>query len=182
MFGILNLISNTIITGFTIIGIGSIIIKVGNFFKIIEQDCDNNDNFKKSFDKIMLDTIEEINTCIESIGIITNNSNKIFFILFDIFIGNKIIKKDKDGKIIITDQVKFKKKIEELNNKLKKYESVLHKKSKSKSLKKKLKKELLKDLSSDDDNNNNHKNYIDDISSDDISDNESKENNKEFYL
>jgi hypothetical protein len=133
-FAIINLLSNVFMTGFAFIGIGTTINKVGKFFKVIDENKQN--GFKAGFDVIMLDSIEEINRCIESFSIITNNCNKIFFIVYDILMGNKYIKKDKEGKIIICNKSKifsgYKDKIEELNGKVKKYQQELSKIKKKK--------------------------------------------------
>ena len=96
-FAIINLLSNVFMTGFAFIGIGTTINKVGKFFKVIDENKQN--GFKAGFDVIMLDSIEEINRCIESFSIITNNCNKIFFIVYDILMGNKYIKKVDDSPI-----------------------------------------------------------------------------------
>ena len=116
-------------TGFSFIGICTTINKIGKFFKVIDENKGN--GFKTGFDVIMLESIEEMNRCIESVSIITNNCNKIFFIIYDISIGNKYIKKDKEGKIIICNKSKifsgYKDKIEELNCKVKKYQQELNK-------------------------------------------------------
>jgi hypothetical protein len=126
---ILSLITNSLISGFAIIGIGTFINKVGKFFKIIEES--NNDGYKKGFDAIMIDSMDEMNRCVESINLITINFNKIIIIIYDIATGNKYIKKDKDGKIIICNKSKiysgFKDKIEELSTKVKRYENELKK-------------------------------------------------------
>ena len=128
-FAIINLLSNVFMTGFSFIGICTTINKIGKFFKVIDENKGN--GFKTGFDVIMLDSIEEMNRCIESVSIITNNCNKIFFIIYDISVGNKYIKKDKEGKIIICNKSKifsgYKDKIEELNCKVKKYQQELNK-------------------------------------------------------
>jgi hypothetical protein len=177
MYAILNLVSNTIMTGFAFVGIGTVIIKVGSFFKIIEENKE--DGFKKGFDAIMLESIDEVNTCVESLSIITSNFNKIFFTIYDILIGNKFIKKDKDGKIIICNKTKlysgFKDKIEELNNKVKKYQQELNKIKKDDKDDKKNKDDNDNDNENDDndDNDNNDKEEIhSDVSSNELSDDE----------
>lgn len=199
MSAIFNLLGNILMTGTSIIGIATIINKVGKFCKIVDEN--KKDGFKIGFDTIMLESINDINNCVESISTISNNSTKIFFILYDITVGNKYVKKDKDGKIIICSKLKvysgFKDKIEELNSKVKKYQDELTKLKKNK----KTKNDEEKD---DNDKNENsdescdesdkssikNENTYSDVSSD--SDEESdnikrknskkKENNDEFYL
>jgi len=102
---------------------------LGKFFKTIEQE--ENDGFKKGFDIIMVDSIDQINTCVDSLATITSNLNRMSLTIYDIVSGNKIIKKNKEGKIIITSHSKIngtiKSKIDELNNKVKIYEDELNK-------------------------------------------------------
>ena len=126
---ILNLVSNVFMTSFAFIGIGTVINKVGKFCKIIEEN--KKDSFKVGFDSIMIDSVEELNRCVESVSLITNNTYKIILLMIDISTGNKFIKKDKDGKIIICNKSKmvsgYKDKISELSSKVKKYEEELNK-------------------------------------------------------
>jgi hypothetical protein len=129
MIAIINLLTNIFITGTSIIGCATIINRIGNFCKIIEQNQE--DGFKKAFDNVMIESIDDMNKCVESISAISSNVNNIMFILYDIVVGNKIIKKNKDGKIIVCGKAKiysgFKDKIDELKNKVKKYETELKK-------------------------------------------------------
>ena len=158
---ILSLISNSLISGLAIIGIGTLINKAGKFFKIIEEE--QQDGYRKAFDSIMVESIDEINKSVESVGIIGTNVNKIFFILYDISTGSKFIKKDKDGKLIICNKSKvysgYKDKIEELNSKVKQYQEELSKMKKT---------DDHKDKKSDDSSDSS-------LSSD-------EEDNDEFYL
>jgi len=128
-FAILSLISNTFVTSLACVGLATVVNKVGKFFKIIDEH--KNDGFKVGFDSIMIDSIDELNKCVESISIISGNIGKICIIMYDISVGNKFIKKDKNGKIIICNKSKlysgYKDKIDELKNKVKKYESELKK-------------------------------------------------------
>lgn len=134
MIAIIHLLANSLMIGTSCIGIVTIINKIGKLCKIIDEN--KNDGFKLGFDSLMLDSVDEINKCVESIGSITNNINKIFFIIYDITTGSKFIKKDKDGKIIICNKSNvlssFKNKINELNNKVKKYQDELSKIKKGK--------------------------------------------------
>jgi hypothetical protein len=126
---IISLLTNTFISGLAFIGGITVINKLGKFFKTIEQE--ENDGFKKGFDIIMVDSIDQINTCVDSLATITSNLNRMALTIYDIVSGNKIIKKNKDGKIIITSHSKvngtIKSKIDELNNKVKIYEDELNK-------------------------------------------------------
>lgn len=128
-FAILSLISNTFVTSLACVGLATVVNKVGKFFKIIDEH--KNDGFKAGFDTIMIDSIDELNKCVESISIISGNIGKICIIMYDISVGNKFIKKDKNGKIIICNKSKlysgYKDKIDELKNKVKKYENELKK-------------------------------------------------------
>jgi hypothetical protein len=171
-----------------------------------ELDENKKDGFKIGFDTIMLESINDINNCVESISTISNNSSKILCILYDITVGNKYVKKDKDGKIIICSKLKvysgFKDKIEELNSKVKKYQDELTKLKKNK----KTKNDEEKDYNNKEKDNNDkdsddsseessikNENTYSDVSSDSESDEDSdeevskknskkKENNDEFYL
>ena len=129
MSAIFNLLANILMTGTSIIGVATIINKVGKFCKIVDEN--KKDGFKIGFDTVMLESINDINNCVESISTISNNSTKIACILYDILVGNKYIKKDKDGKVIICSKLKvysgFKDKINELNTKVKKYQEELSK-------------------------------------------------------
>jgi hypothetical protein len=129
MLEIFNFLSNIISTTFTFIGIATVINKLGNFFKVIEEN--KSDGFKKGFDAIVLESINDINKCIESISLIASNTNRIIFVIYDITLGNKIIKKNKEGNLVIFNKSKiysgFKEKINELSSKIKKYKEELNK-------------------------------------------------------
>ena len=190
MSAIINLLANVLMTGTSIIGIATIVNKVGKFCKFIDEN--KKDGFKLGFDAIMLDTINDINNCVESIGSISNNVSKVCFTLYDISVGNKYIKKDKDGKILICGKSKiysgFKDKIEELNDKVKKYEQELGKLKKSK--KKQTPKDNNLNESSDEslsgDDSDKEDNTYSDVSSEEVSEDEEEEESKnkddEFFL
>lgn len=93
MSAIFNLLANILMTGTSIIGVATIINKVGKFCKIVDEN--KKDGFKIGFDTVMLESINDINNCVESISTISNNSTKIACILYDILVGNKYIKKIK---------------------------------------------------------------------------------------
>ena len=206
MSAIFNLLANILMTGTSIIGVATIINKVGKFCKIVDEN--KKDGFKIGFDTIMLESINDINNCVESISTISNNSSKILCILYDITVGNKYVKKDKDGKIIICSKLKvysgFKDKIEELNSKVKKYQDELTKLKKNKKTKNDEEKDYKKGDKEDDEDSDDscdeseessikNENTYSDVSSDSESDEDSdeevskknskkKENNDEFYL
>ena len=184
-------------TGTSIIGIATIINKVGKFCKIVDEN--KKDGFKIGFDTIMLESINDINNCVESISTISNNSSKILCILYDISVGNKYVKKDKDGKIIICSKLKvysgFKNKIEELNSKVKKYQDELTKLKKNKKTSNNGEKDdedLDNSCNESEESSIKNENTYSDVSSDSDeeldSDNnqrknsKTKENNDEFYL
>jgi len=188
MSAIFYLLTNIFMTGTSIIGCATIINKIGKFCKVIDEN--KKDGFKIGFDTVMLESINDINNCVESISTISNNSTKIACILYDILVGNKYIKKDKDGKVIICSKLKvysgFKDKINELNTKVKKYQEELSKLKTNKETKEtKENNDLKNDESSDNSSNSDYS----EVSSDDESDYESKKdndknknNNDEFYL
>lgn len=135
MRAIFSLLSNILITGTSIIGCCTIINKVGKFFKTMEET--KNDGFKVAFDGFMMESIDEINKCVESLSTIVNNFNNSIIVVYDIIVGNKFIKKNKDGKIIICNKTKmfigYKDKIDELTVRVKKYQDELKKFKKNKS-------------------------------------------------
>jgi len=92
------------------------------------MDTEKENGFKKAFDKISMNTIEEIHFISESFKLITKYVSKISFLLYDICMGNKTIKKTKDGNIMIIDtdklHMKYQEQIDELKKKLKKYEVI----------------------------------------------------------
>lgn len=197
MSAIFNLLANILMTGTSIIGIATIINKVGKFCKIVDEN--KKDGFKIGFDTIMLESINDINNCVESISTISNNSSKILCILYDISVGNKYVKKDKDGKIIICSKLKvysgFKNKIEELNSKVKKYQDELTKLKKNKKTSNNGEKDdedLDNSCNESEESSIKNENTYSDVSSDSDeeldSDNnqrknsKTKENNDEFYL
>lgn len=179
MLAIFNLLSNIITTTFTCIGVATIINKTGKFFKIIEEN--KTDGFKKGFDSIVLESIDEINKCVESISLIANNTNRMVFILYDITLGNKIIKKDSDGKIIICNKSKvysvFKEKINELTNKVKKYKDELVKIKKEKTPNDEIENDPNSDSDSSVSSNSSNEN-----STKNDEKKEDKEEDDEFYL
>lgn len=187
MIAIINLLTNILITGTSIIGCVTIINKVGKFCKVIEEN--NEDGFKIAFDTCMMDTIDDMNKCVESVGMIASNFNNILFITYDIFTGNKFVKKNKDGKIIICNKSKvfsgYKDKIDELNNKVKKYQEELKKIKKPKQ-----KENIVNDDDSSDNSSlpsSNDSDSDNDSIEDIVNENESKNSNnkkknEEFYL
>jgi hypothetical protein len=108
-----------------------------------------------AFDKVIASTLEEVNTSFDAIGYIASYSKKIVVFLYDVVVGNKLIKKDKDGKIIVSDNSKihscYKQKIEKLSLKLRKYQNEL----------KKVKGEKEDDESSSDEDEKNEEFYLD---------------------
>ena len=176
---ILNLVNNVFMTSFAFIGIGTVINKVGKFCKIIEEN--KKDSFKAGFDSIMIDSVEELNRCVESVSLITNNTYKIVLLMIDITTGNKYIKKDKEGKIIICNKSKmvsgYKDKISELSSKVKKYEEELNKINKPTNNEKDN-----SDNSSSDDSSDISLSSSDDSSCNEKNNKETTNNNDEFIL
>jgi len=126
---IFSLLTNIFFSGLSLIGGCTVINKLGKFFMVIENE--KKDGYKKGFDTIMVDSIDEINRCVESVGIISNTCSKIIITVYDISSGNKVIRKNKEGKIVITEKTAFvnnyKNKLDVLNNKDKHYEEELKK-------------------------------------------------------
>lgn len=126
---LLSLLTSTLIMGCCTIGAMTVVNKAGNFIKTMEEE--KSDAYKKAFDKLMVQSIDEINFSIDSISLISKYSIRNTKLLFDIVSGNKCIKKDKDGKIIVSDKSKineeYKEKIEHLYTKLKKYQNEIKK-------------------------------------------------------
>ena len=126
-YALIGLIINSFYTMLLLLGLGAAINKSGKFFKILETE--DKDNFKKAFDNITSDFIEEFNTSFESIHLITSNVSKIVILFWELMIGDKYIKKTDDGKIILTDKSEmfddYKNKISSLNDKIKKYKEKL---------------------------------------------------------
>jgi hypothetical protein len=192
MSAIFNLLANILMTGTSIIGIATIINKAGKFCKILDEN--KKDGFKIGFDTIMLESINDINNCVEAISTLSNNSTKIACILYDILVGNKYIKKDKDGKIIICSKLKvysgFKDKIQELNSKVKKYQEELTKLKKNKKDVNEDKDLSVNDSESEKSSVKEENTYSDVSSDDELSEdsdnddknNKKKNNNDEFYL
>ena len=166
---IISLISNTLFSGLAFIGCCTIINKCGKFFKTIEEE--KQEGYKKGFDNIMVDSIDEINKSVESIGVISNSLNKIFFMVYDIVTGAKVVRKNKEGKIVISS---YRNKIDELNNKVKLYQDELNKLKKDTGLK--------EDDKEEDDDEEEDKEDKEDSDDDDDNGNLDKEKNDEFYL
>ena len=126
VFIILELLYTTLFSGFFLIGFGTILNKLGDFFKIIEEE--EKDNFKKAFDKITNESISEFNKCFLSTHIVISRFAKLLSISYDLVTGEKIIKKNKDGNIVICDKntmmEKYESKIEELESKINKFKEL----------------------------------------------------------
>ena len=129
IYGFLSLVTTTSMFAFGIIGTITVINKAGHFLKTMEEE--KKDAYKKAFDKFMIETIDEINFSIDSLKLISKHTLKNSKLLFDLVSGNKCIKKDKDGNIIVSDKSKlteeYKEKIEHLYTKLKKYQNEVKK-------------------------------------------------------
>lgn len=161
---IINLISHTFMSGLAVVGASTIIYKIGKFIEKYEDEDD--EPYKKAFDNLMVNSVEEFNFCIDSIKTIVKSSTKATFLLTDIVTGNKVIQKDKHGKIIISEKSKLYNKYEdtisELNDKVKEYQQELDRVKKVQ--------ELTKNKKNNEQNNKNKFNYTasdDDNDSDD---------------
>ena len=185
IYGFLSLITTTSIFAFGIIGTITVINKAGHFLKTMEEE--KKDSYKKAFDKFMIETIDEINFSIDSLKLISKHTLKNGKLLFDLASGNKCIKKDKDGNIIVSEKSKlteeYKEKIEHLYTKLKKYQNEV-KKYKNNDESKETDEKNDKNKEKDKDKNNKKTQINDDsddtISSDDDSNSDTDE--LEYYL
>jgi len=122
-----GLIYSTFSSLFLLLGVGTAINKTGNFFKILEEE--NDDNFKKAFDKVAGDFVDDFGKSFESLNLISGNISKLMLLFWELMIGEKFIKKTKDGKIIVDDKNiifdDYKNKIANLNTKIKNYREML---------------------------------------------------------
>ncbi len=153
---IFNLVSHTFFTGLAIVGAGTLIHKAGSFIK--KYETEKEDSYRKAFDELMINSVEEFNFCIDSLKKIVKSGTKGTLLLTDIISGNKVIQKDKNGKIIISDKSKlynnYENTIDELNEKVKEYQIELEKikKLKEEQKKKKITMKIKKKYEDDDDN------------------------------
>ncbi len=136
---IFNIMSSSIITGLICVGAGTMIHKIGSILKTVEEEP--KDGYKKAFDKTMIQTVEEFNFCIDSVKLILKTTTKSGLLLTDIVTGNKVVQKDKDGKLFIRERSKlygqYENTIEELSSKVKQYQEELEKMKKIQELQKK---------------------------------------------
>lgn len=183
---IFSLLTNIFFSGLAVIGGCTVINKFGKFFMVIENE--KKDGYKKGFDVIMVDSIDEINRCVESAGIISNTCGKIIVTVYDISMGNKVIRKNKEGKIIITEKTavvnNYKNKLDVLNNKVKHYEEEL---KKMKNTKEKTKEKDTEDAENKDAENEDAENEDEDAEDEvscNVSDEEELNENSDdvFYL
>lgn len=126
-YALAGLVYSTFSSLFLVLGVGTAINKTGEFFKILEKE--NNDNFKKAFDKVAGDFVDDFGRSFESMNLISGNISKIMILFWELLIGEKFIKKTKDGKIIVDDKnvifSDYQNKISNLNNKIKNYQELL---------------------------------------------------------
>ncbi len=128
-YALLGLVYSSFSSLFLLLGVGTAINKTGDFFKILENE--NDDNFKKAFDKLVGDLSDDFNNSFESINLISQNVSKIWILFWELLIGEKFIKKTKDGKIVVDDKNvifdNYESKINNLNNKIQNYREILKK-------------------------------------------------------
>lgn len=136
---ILNIMSSSLFTGLICIGAGTMIHKIGSILKTVEEEP--KDGYKKAFDKTMIQTVEEFNFCIDSVKLILKTTTKSGLLLTDIVTGNKVVQKDKDGKLYIRERSKlygqYENTIEELSSKVRQYQEELEKMKKIQEIQKK---------------------------------------------
>jgi hypothetical protein len=140
-YATLNLLTNCFITGLTIVGAVTIVNKIGKCFDIIET---NDNGIEKAFEYGIKSSLDELNGSLDSIQIIYKNLSKGFILGYELYNGNKIIKKTDEGKILVLQKTDlYKDQIDELHNKVKRYQEEIEKikdiKIKTKSVNKKKK-------------------------------------------
>lgn len=140
-YATLNLLTNCFITGLTIIGAVTIVNKIGKCFDIIET---NDNGIEKAFEYGIKSSLDELNGSLDSIQIIYKNLSKGVILGYELYNGNKIIKKTDEGKILVLQKTDlYKDQINELHNKVKRYQEEIEKikdiKIKTKSVNKKKK-------------------------------------------
>ncbi len=154
LFGLLYSTTSSLLL---MLGTGCAINKLGDFFKVLENE--DSDNFKKAFDKVAGDMVNDFNNSFVSLNLISHNVSKNAIIFYELMIGEKFIKKTKDGKIIVDDKNSifnnYENKIGALNEKLKDYKDILKKMNKDNT-------SLDYDISDDEDDDINSENKISD--------------------
>ncbi len=200
---VLNIISNSFFTGLAILGTGTLINKIGKFINKYEEEKD--DAYRKAFDDLMIHSVEEFNFCIDSLKKIIKSGGRGSYLLMDVMMGNKVVQKDKNGKIIISDKSKlynnYQDTISELNEKVKGYQEELEriKKIKEDQKNKKIQMNIKKKYNDSDDENSTIKTNLSDgennsnsldkklkrdfaIQSSDNEDDENNESDEEFII
>ena len=70
-YALFGLLYSTMSSLLLIMGTGCAVNKAGNFFKLLEEESD--DNFKKAFDKVAGDLVNDFNNSFVSLNLISNN-------------------------------------------------------------------------------------------------------------
>ena len=83
-YALFGLIYSSLSTFLLLLGLGTAINKSGRFFKTLENE--DNDNFKKAFDKTANEIIEDFNSSFESINLISVNISKILVLFYELMI------------------------------------------------------------------------------------------------
>ena len=125
IYATLNLLTNIFITGFTIIGAITFINKTGRCFELIEK---NDNGIEKAFEFGVKSSLDDLNSSLDSIQIIYKNFNKGIILGYELYTGNKVLKKTDEGKILLLEKSSlYNDQIEELNNKVRRYQEELEK-------------------------------------------------------
>lgn len=126
-YPLIGLFNGVLHSFFLILGFGTAVNKLGDFFKVLEEE--QNDNFKKGFDKISSDLVKDFNNSFVSFNLISSNVSKMAVLSYELMIGEKYIKKTKEGKIVLQDKTltldNYEEKIGKLNEKVKSYKDLL---------------------------------------------------------
>jgi hypothetical protein len=168
-YALFGLLYSTMSSLLLIMGTGCAVNKAGNFFKLLEEETD--DNFKKAFDKVAGDLVNDFNNSFVSLNLISSNVSKLAIISYELMIGEKFIKKTKDGKIIVDDKNaifdNYENKIGALNEKIKKFKIILKESNKDNMLD--------FELSDEEDNENDEEANNEDNNEDENSNNSEEE-------
>ena len=83
-YALFGLLYSTMSSLLLIMGTGCAINKAGDFFKLLEEESE--DNFKKAFDKVAGDLVNDFNNSFVSLNLISSNVSKLAIIFYELII------------------------------------------------------------------------------------------------